>query len=109
MVHREATFGERIEVARIRKEMDRYDLAIAVGVTFSVVYKWELDRTPPKANFIRGICIALGVEPNYLLGFEEWADEIQPPVVVAQVVDTPVEVAPVHRPGANQLSLSTKF
>jgi transcriptional regulator with XRE-family HTH domain len=69
--------GERL--AAVRKErwpnlsvtMARTHLAVEVGVTVNAITHIEKGRSDPRASTLYGLCTALGVSADYLLGLTD--------------------------------------
>lgn len=63
-----ATFGERLRKARLMKGMKQVDLAKKMGVTRSVISRYELGINDPPSENIGKLAEILGVSADYLLG-----------------------------------------
>ena len=60
------TIGDRIRVAREHRDMDRSEVAIAVGVSTAKVGRWECGVTIPRVDEAELLARAVGVEPIWL-------------------------------------------
>lgn len=56
---------------RIEKEITQVKLAAAIGVTQSIITRWEKDECEPTASVIAQIATYFGVSADYLLGLED--------------------------------------
>lgn len=66
-----SSVGERLRKARIKKGLKQAEVAKRLGVTRSVISRYELGiNDPPSENIIK-LAEIYGVSPNYLLGFKE--------------------------------------
>ncbi len=63
-----ASFGCRLRRLRAQAGLTQRDLAIAVGVTTSMVLRWERRGVIPSAPRLARLAAALGVPPDALLG-----------------------------------------
>lgn len=68
---KEETLGQRIKAQRIRRGMTQDDLAEKLLIPKASVSAYENDRIDIKGSRIVELAEALGVSPNYLLGFTE--------------------------------------
>ncbi len=68
---KEETLGQRIKAQRIRIGMTQDDLAEKLLIPKASVSAYENDRIDIKGSRIVELAEALGVSPNYLLGFAE--------------------------------------
>ena len=68
---KEETLGKRIRAQRIRIGMTQDDLAEKLLIPKTSVSAYENDRIDIKGSRIVELAEALGVSPNYLLGFNE--------------------------------------
>ena len=65
-------FGERVRIARERKDMTQEDLAHAIGLkTKAAVSKIEKGITDPNQTTIAKIAKALGKSPAYFFGYQD--------------------------------------
>lgn len=62
------TIGERLKQARNKKGWSQRQLDIHSGVNFTTISKIEKGKRDPQASTIIGLCIALGLSADELLG-----------------------------------------
>ncbi|QPM88894.1 helix-turn-helix domain-containing protein [Pseudooceanicola algae] len=62
-----ATFGDRIEAARLASEMSQGLLAKRLGVKLSTLKSWEQDLSEPRANKLQMLAGLLNVSLTWLL------------------------------------------
>jgi transcriptional regulator with XRE-family HTH domain len=65
-----ATFGDRLEAARLAKGLSVKGLADKVGVKKKVIQKWENDLGAPRANRIQMLAGMLNVSMIWLISGE---------------------------------------
>lgn len=65
------TFAKRLKELRTEKEITQKELADAIGVTQSIITRWEKDECEPTATVIAKIAKHFGVSSDYLLGLED--------------------------------------
>lgn len=63
--------GARVKEARLAKGLVVHQAAVAAGCTDSQFYRVEAGHSAPGAAFLRGLCLALGVSADWLLGLKE--------------------------------------
>lgn len=61
-------FGARLRAARKIRGYTQESLGRECGACIASIRDWEKGRRLPNAYYLRGICIALCVSPDYLLG-----------------------------------------
>jgi HTH-type transcriptional regulator, cell division transcriptional repressor len=71
--------GERISNARQSKNYSQQQLAELIGVKKSTIEKWELDKTPPRANRLNQLAGVLGVPVIWLMGGSQTPPDIDHP------------------------------
>lgn len=64
------TLGENINKYRKEKNMTQEDLALALGVTFASVSKWERNIATPDLSLIMEMASIFGVSVDALIGYE---------------------------------------
>jgi len=62
-----ATFGDRLEAARLAKGLSPERLAQKIGVKAKTVHAWENDTTSPRANKIQMLAGLLNVSIMWLI------------------------------------------
>lgn len=62
------TMGVRIRARRQQKGMTQQDLAVAVGVALTQVYRWESDLAEPSLSSVRALARALETSLEELIG-----------------------------------------
>jgi DNA-binding XRE family transcriptional regulator len=62
--------GLRTRMKRVELDMSQQELGKTLGVSFQQVQKYEKGTNRISGNRLREVCIALQVDPNYLLGWE---------------------------------------
>lgn len=67
----ELTIGDLILLARRHRGWNQQDLSRASGIPGATLSRYETNLNQPTAPQIRRLAAALGVDPNYLLG---WPD-----------------------------------
>lgn len=65
-----ATFGDRIEAARLAARMTQGQLAKRLGVKLSTLKHWEQDLSEPRANKLQMLAGLLNVSLTWLLNGE---------------------------------------
>lgn len=68
----EKTLGQRIKAQRKRMHMTQESLAEIMHVPKSTISAYENDKVDIKSSVIVEISKHLHMDPNYLLGFEEY-------------------------------------
>lgn len=63
--------GKRLAQARGFNRMTQGELAAVLGVTVQTISNWEHARRMPDADYMRGICLALNISSDWLLGLSE--------------------------------------
>lgn len=69
------TLGKRIRM--IRGDRTIANFVEGYGICPNTLMNYEADRRKPDAAFLARLCEIEGVEPNWLLGFQETSQEIQ--------------------------------
>lgn len=85
------TVGERVKQARLKAGLSADELAAKIGKDRSTVYRYEsneIEKLP--TSIIEPLSRALGVQPSYLMGWEEKDDKLTPPTITDDVVVFPV-------------------
>lgn len=67
----ETTFGERLRMLRLEKNIGQIQLAKELDVGKSIISLWELDRCEPTLSKLVAIAAYFGVSVDYLAGLEE--------------------------------------
>ena len=80
---KEETLGQRIKAQRIRIGMTQDDLAEKLLIPKASVSAYENDRIDIKGSRIVELAEALGVSPNYLLGFTEEENPVLDDIIEA--------------------------
>ena len=80
---KEETLGKRIRAQRIRIGMTQDDLAEKLLIPKASVSAYENDRIDIKGSRIVELAEALGVSPNYLLGFTEEENPVLDDIIEA--------------------------
>ena len=80
---KEETLGQRIKAQRIRIGMTQDDLAEKLLIPKASVSAYENDRIDIKGSRIVELAEALGVSPNYLLGFAEEENPVLDDIIEA--------------------------
>ena len=80
---KEETLGQRIKAQRIRIGMTQDDLAEKLLIPKASVSAYENDRIDIKGSRIVELAEALGVSPNYLLGFNEEENPVLEDIIEA--------------------------
>lgn len=62
------SIGDRIRLARERAGLSKSELGRAVGSSYRLVHRWEIDEQAPSADYLRRIAGALHVTIEELLG-----------------------------------------
>lgn len=65
-------FGERLKKIRKDRHMTQEELGDKCGACCGTVRSWEKGIQMPNAYYLRGICVALHVSADYLLGIENY-------------------------------------
>lgn len=65
--------SENIKRFRKERKMTQEQLAEAMGVSISAVYKWESNQSTPEINLILGLADLFQTSTDVLLGYE-WSD-----------------------------------
>ena len=80
---REDTLGQRIKAQRLRIGMTQDELAEKLLIPKASVSAYENDRIDIKGSRIIELAEALGVTPNYLLGFIEEENPVLADIIEA--------------------------
>ena len=64
------TIGQRIKLAREAAGMKQSDLAEKADTQWQQVSRWERGQSTPRAKAVKALCMALGVDPQWLLAGE---------------------------------------
>ncbi|HHY32380.1 MAG TPA: helix-turn-helix transcriptional regulator [Firmicutes bacterium] len=56
-----------LKLARMKAGLRQIDLAVALGVSESLITKWETGRAKPGGRFLERLAQLLGTEPRRLL------------------------------------------
>ena len=80
---KEETLGQRIKAQRIRIGMTQDDLAEKLLIPKASVSAYENDRIDIKGSRIVELAEAIGVSPNYLLGFTEEENPVLDDIIEA--------------------------
>ncbi len=80
---KEETLGQRIKAQRIRIGMTQEELAEKLLIPKASVSAYENDRIDIKGSRIVELAEALGVSPNYLLGFTEEENPVLDDIIEA--------------------------
>lgn len=62
------TFSTRLRELRIERELTQKELAEQLNTTSDSIYSWEKGRSEPSIAMLGGLCRALDVSADYLLG-----------------------------------------
>jgi len=62
------TPGQRIKKARIEKNLSVEKLARTVNASFQTIRGWEKDKNKISPRYLKALCQALEVSPEYILG-----------------------------------------
>lgn len=65
-----ATFGDRLEAARINANLSQRELAKHIGIKNSTLQNWEDDVTEPRANKLNTLAGMLNVSLMWLINGE---------------------------------------
>ncbi len=61
-------FAERVKELRVEKGLSQAELAKAIGVTQSIVARWEADLRIPKMDSIIALTEFFKISSDYLIG-----------------------------------------
>lgn len=64
------SLGTNIKAARKYKKITQQELSKKIGVSDNAISNWENDVSNPDVDKIIALCIALDVDPNYLLDYK---------------------------------------
>lgn len=64
------SLSSKIREARQHKNLTQEQLAEKIGVSNNAISNWEHDVSKPDIDKIIKLCIALEVDPNYLLDYK---------------------------------------
>ncbi len=64
------SLAQNLKLARIKKGYKQEELAKLVGKSKNVISNWERGDNKPDADTLFDLCDILGVDANYLLGWE---------------------------------------
>lgn len=95
------TLGDRIRIARDKRDIDQVDLADMIGVSDQTIRRWEHGDREPKATQIMALANALNVRAAWLLGDDTVIDLRSPsPSWMTEIMDQPTlfEFAGVGNP-----------
>lgn len=62
------TPGQRIKKARIEKNLSVEELAGAISASLKTIRGWEKDKNKISPRYLKALCHALEVSPEYILG-----------------------------------------
>lgn len=65
------TFGERLRALREKRDMTRDELAIALGVSYSAIAKYESGDRDPDFHLLKKMATFFRVSVDYLIGMPE--------------------------------------
>lgn len=65
-------FGEKLKKVRRDRHMTQEELGDKCGACAGTVKSWEKGLRLPNAYYLRGICTALHVSSDYLLGLRAY-------------------------------------
>lgn len=65
-------FATRLKDLRTEKGLNQSTLATAIGVSQSMIVRWEKDECEPTASNLNAIANYFGVTADYLLGRTEF-------------------------------------
>lgn len=65
------TLGEKLNKARLEKDISLKALARKIGVSHTSIHTWEKDKAEPLFINVCMLAQALGLSLNYLAGLEE--------------------------------------
>lgn len=63
--------GDRLKRLRLAKGMKPEEVAVAVRLSTATIYKVEANKGDVRSDKIMTLAQVLGVDPNYLLGYED--------------------------------------
>lgn len=69
-------FARRIDERMRKRELTDRDVAKVVGVAHSQVYSWRIGKTRPQSENLDLLCVALGVDADYLFGRDDRAEPV---------------------------------
>jgi transcriptional regulator with XRE-family HTH domain len=82
-----SSIGTRLRQAREARGMTQTEVAIILGVTRSVISRYESGTNDPPTENVKVMASAYGVSPNYLYGIDEL--EPKPPYDIQEIFQEP--------------------
>lgn len=64
--------GEQIKKAREDADVTQIELGIAVGVTRSTIYRWEIGQSDPSMRQVQAIAIVTGKPMTFFINGEDY-------------------------------------
>lgn len=64
------TFGQRLVASREKHNLSQKELAERLGITPTRLNYWEKDKREPAIEMIKLIAQVLGIDANYLIGYQ---------------------------------------
>lgn len=64
------SLGEKIKVARTKKELKQSELSSLLGIRNTAVSSWENNQSKPDINMLESLCSILEVNPNYFFNLD---------------------------------------
>jgi len=64
-------FAERLGEVLNKQEKSQNKLAKTLNTTQQTISSWTLGKQEPSFDTLLRICLELGVDPNFLLGYDE--------------------------------------
>lgn len=68
------SIGDRIRIARDKRDLDQVELAGMIGVSDQTIRRWEHGEREPKATQVVALADALSVRPGWLLDGDNVVD-----------------------------------
>lgn len=65
-------FGERLKELRQEKNISTRELALAIGVSNSIISKWEKGQRTPTIDNLYSVAVFFGVSSDFLIGLSEY-------------------------------------
>lgn len=64
-------FGERLFLARTKKDWTQEEFASVLGIAQHTISLWETGKMCPQLRHLPALCVALGCSADYLLGLAD--------------------------------------